>query len=79
LRRYRKEYLAARQGFLNCRLNGATLVPTVRKPFDVLAEGLLSENSRGDCPSFEPWITEFVDAALWPDDESVARILRLSA
>jgi len=32
--------------FLNCRLEGATLVPTIRKPFDVLAEGLLSTNSR---------------------------------
>lgn len=28
--------------FLNCTLDGATLVPTIRKPFDVLAEGLLS-------------------------------------
>jgi hypothetical protein len=27
--------------WLNCRLDGATLVPTMRKPFDVLAEGLL--------------------------------------
>jgi hypothetical protein len=26
--------------FLNCRLEDVTLVPTVRKPFDVLAEGL---------------------------------------
>jgi site-specific DNA recombinase len=34
--------------FLNCRLEDATLVPTMRKPFDVLAEGLLSEKSRGD-------------------------------
>lgn len=33
--------------FLNSRLDGVTLVPTMRKPFDVLAEGLLSENSRG--------------------------------
>ncbi len=32
--------------FLNCRLEDVTLVPTIRKPFDVLAEGLLSENSR---------------------------------
>jgi hypothetical protein len=31
-----------------CRLDGATLVPTMRKPFDVLDEGLLSEKSRGD-------------------------------
>jgi YesN/AraC family two-component response regulator len=34
--------------FLNCRLDDVTLVPTIRKPFDVLAEGLVSENSRGD-------------------------------
>ncbi len=33
---------------LNCRLDGATLVPEMRKPFDVLAEGLVSEKSRGD-------------------------------
>lgn len=33
---------------LNCSLDGATLVPTMRKPFDVLAEGLVSENSRGE-------------------------------
>ena len=34
--------------FLNCRLDDVTLVPTMRKPFDVLAEGLLSKESRGD-------------------------------
>ncbi len=33
---------------LNCSLDGVTLVPTIRKPFDVLAEGLLSANSRAD-------------------------------
>ena len=33
---------------LNCRLDGATLCPTIRKPFDVLAEGLLVPSSRGD-------------------------------
>jgi site-specific DNA recombinase len=32
--------------FLNCRLDDATLVPTKRKPFDVLAEGLLVQSSR---------------------------------
>lgn len=31
---------------LNCTLDGVTLVPTMRKPFDVLAEGLISEKSR---------------------------------
>ena len=34
--------------FLNCVLDDVTLVPTIRKPFDVLAEGLISKNSRGD-------------------------------
>ena len=34
--------------FLTCRLDDVNLVPTMRKPFDVLAEGLLSKNSRGD-------------------------------
>lgn len=33
---------------LNCRLDDVTLVPTMRKPFDVLAEGLISKESRGD-------------------------------
>jgi len=32
---------------LNCRLEGATLVPTMRKPFDVLAEGHSVPSSRG--------------------------------
>ena len=32
---------------LNCTLDGATLVPEIRKPFDVLAEGLLSEKKSG--------------------------------
>lgn len=34
--------------FLNCTLDDVTLVPTMRKPFDVLAEGLVSKNSRGE-------------------------------
>jgi hypothetical protein len=34
--------------FLNCRLDDATLVCEIRKPFDALAEGLISRNSRGD-------------------------------
>lgn len=33
---------------LNCRLEGVTLVPTMRKPFDVLAEGLDLAKNRGD-------------------------------
>ena len=33
---------------LNLRLDGVSLVPTIRKPFDVLAEGLTSVEHRGD-------------------------------
>jgi len=33
---------------LNCTLNGVTLCPETRKPFDVLAEGLLVSSCRGD-------------------------------
>lgn len=33
---------------LNFSLEGATLVPTMRKPFDLMAEGLFSSDSRGD-------------------------------
>lgn len=33
---------------LNFSLEGATLVPTMRKPFNLLAEGLLSADNRGD-------------------------------
>ena len=33
---------------LNLSLVGVTLVPTIRKPFDVLIEGLLVSSSRGD-------------------------------
>ena len=34
--------------FLNCTLDDVTLCPTMRKPFDVLAEGLLVSSSRDD-------------------------------
>ena len=33
--------------WLNCRLDDVTLVPTIRKPFDVLAEGLSVQDSGG--------------------------------
>ena len=39
--------------FLNCRLDGVNLVPTMRKPFDVLAEGLISKNSRDNKTAIE--------------------------
>jgi site-specific DNA recombinase len=34
--------------FLNCQLNDGILIPKTRRPFDVLAEGPLSEKRRGD-------------------------------
>jgi len=34
---------------LNWTLDGVNLVPQMRKPFDLLAEGLLVSSSRGDC------------------------------
>ena len=33
---------------LNWTLDGVTLVPQIRKPFDILVEGLLVSSSRGD-------------------------------
>ena len=33
---------------LNCTLDDVSLVPTMRKPFDLLTKGLVSKNSRGD-------------------------------
>ncbi len=33
---------------LNCSLDGASLVATMRKPFDLLAKGLVTKDSRGD-------------------------------
>jgi site-specific DNA recombinase len=38
---------------LNCHLDGATLVPQIRKPFDDLAEGLLSEKKGEKIRSFD--------------------------
>jgi site-specific DNA recombinase len=34
--------------FLNCTFDDGTLCPTIRKPFDILAEGLLVSSSRDD-------------------------------
>ena len=43
--------------FLNCRLDDVTLVPTMRKPFDALVEGLISEKSRGErIRTFDPLV-----------------------
>ncbi len=41
---------------LNCHLDGVNLVPLIRKPFDVLAEGLLPEKSRGDKTAIELFV-----------------------
>lgn len=66
---------------LNFSLVGASLVPVIRKPFDVLAEGLLVSSSRGDCRSFERMVATIVDAALSPNAETIVahRVVRLSA
>ena len=50
---------------LNWRLDGASLVATMRKPFDVVAEGLISEEGRGNWTAFELFVRG-VDA--WGDD-----------
>lgn len=41
---------------LNGERSSATHGPTIRKPFDALAEGLVSENSRGDRTPIEIFI-----------------------
>ena len=41
---------------LNFRLAGANLVSSIRKPFDVLAEGLLVSYSRGDWTPLEHFL-----------------------
>jgi hypothetical protein len=53
----------------------------MRKPLDVLAEGLVSENNRGDWPSFEPMIDAIVKATLSSTPEAVVAVelLRISA
>jgi hypothetical protein len=47
--------------FLNCRLNDATLCPTIRKPFDVLPERLLVSSSRGDRTAIELFLAGLGD------------------
>lgn len=41
---------------LNRILDGATLVPEMKKPFDVLADGPVSKISRGDKTAIEPFL-----------------------
>lgn len=66
---------------LNWTLDGVTLVPEIRKPFDILAKGQFVQSSRGDCPSFEPWIAVLVDTAFSLSAEALvaSRVVRLSA
>jgi hypothetical protein len=48
---------------LNYRLDDVTLVPTTRKPFDVLTKGLITEKNRGDKTAIELFCRE---VASWP-------------
>jgi hypothetical protein len=38
---------------LDFSLDGVSLCPTMKKPFDILAEGLISKQSRGDWTPIE--------------------------
>jgi hypothetical protein len=42
---------------LNSILNGQNRGPTTKKPFDVLAEGIVSEKSRGEWTRLELFLT----------------------
>jgi hypothetical protein len=46
---------------LNNRPDGVSLVPEMRKPFDVLAEGLNSNKNRGDKTPIELFWSSFAD------------------
>jgi hypothetical protein len=52
---------------LNLCLDDANLVPEIRKPFDVLAEGHLVQSSRGDRTPIELFLAGLAD---WGIDES---------
>ena len=47
-RRLRCKASNLRNRVYDCRLDDVNLVPTMRQPFDVLAEGLVSEKNRDD-------------------------------
>ncbi len=51
---------------LDFSLEGATLVPEMRKPFDILFEGLSVLSSRGDRTPIELFITGVVPAGVQP-------------
>jgi hypothetical protein len=52
---------------LNCQLDGATRCSPIREPFDVLAEGLVSENSRGGRTAIELFVAavQNCEATVW--------------
>jgi hypothetical protein len=61
--------------FPNCRLDGAILFLTMRnEPFDVLAEGLVSEKSRGDTTGIELFLVGVRALALQSRIIDVVRI-----
>jgi hypothetical protein len=55
---------------LDSILNEKNRAQTMRKPFDLLAEGLLRKDSRGDWTPLELFI-----AALWAWPASIRRLL----
>ena len=58
-----------------------SLVPTKRKPFDVLTKRPSVLSSRPDCQSFEPNLEKYVEALLRPDPYvyQIERLMRRSA
>ncbi len=66
---------------LNFSLVDVTLVPVMRKPFDVLAEGLSVLSSRGDWRKFEPMVPQIIAAIVanltWETMRGATRLLDL--
>lgn len=59
MRRLRREAPDSRNRLLNCTLDDVAFVPQIRKPFDVLTERLVSEESRGDRTLLELFLAGF--------------------
>ena len=61
---------------LNWTLDGVSPVPAMRKPFDVLAEGLVLADGRGDWPNFEPFeaIGRYLKTFFRPPEPYILRI-----
>ena len=66
---------------LNWTLDGVSLVPEMRKPFELVAEGLQKKDSRGDDNTLEPCVYGYVAPFLYrhPDVEMAKRVLKYSA